>query len=450
MCADTHSTPDCGRQERALRLVHSLVRVAVVVAATAPFAHAQSPGVQSPAAASPTPALAGGAQPPAQPPVAAGQDGFAVQSANGDFRLQIGLLVQADGRFALEDSNEQVVNAFVIRRLRPYLRGQFARRFQFYLNPDFAGGTLVVQDAYVDTVFAPAFRIRAGKGKTPFGFERLHSAANLLFMDRALPTALVPNRDIGVQVLGDISGGVISYLAGVMNGVADGGSGDVETNDAKDLSGRFIVKPFNGIATSPLRGLGVAASGSTGRQAGAAALPALRTQTIQQPYFSYSGAAADGVRTRYSPQVFYFYKAFGGWAEYVHTETPIREGLVREDIAHDAWQMAGSIVLTGEAATDSGTGVRPRANFDFGNGHLGAFQIAARYHALAIHPRAITLGCAAAGSSRKAESWTVGLRWYLTGNFWYTANFERTVFDGDPDGPRKAENGLAFRSQVSF
>src|SRR5438309_1130906 len=163
----------------------------------------------------------------AAPVVAAGQDGFVIQSADGDFRLQIGLLVHADGRFAPDDSSDAVVNTFAFRRLRPYLRGRFSRRFEFYFNPDFAGGTLVVQDAYVDTVFAPAFRIRAGKGKTPFGLERLHSASNLLFFDRALPTALVPNRDLGMQVLGDISGGLISYMAGVMNGVPDGGSADL-------------------------------------------------------------------------------------------------------------------------------------------------------------------------------------------------------------------------------
>ena len=156
---------------------------------------AQAGGSQVPAAAPP---------PPAQPLVAAGQDGFVVQSANGDFRLQSGLLVHADGRFALDDFNQQVVDVFGMRRLRPYLRGRFARHFEFSLVPDFAGGTLVVQDAYVDTVFAPALRIRVGKGKTPFGMERLHSASNLAFFERALPTALVPNRDIGVQVLGDI------------------------------------------------------------------------------------------------------------------------------------------------------------------------------------------------------------------------------------------------------
>lgn len=387
---------------------------------------------------------------PALPPVSAGQDGFAIQSANGDFRLQIGLLVHADGRFALDDADARVVDTFAFRRLRPYLRGRFSRRFEFYFNPDVAGGTLVVQDAYVDTVFAPAFRIRAGKGKTPFGLERLHSAANLLFFNRAFPTALVPNRDLGIQVFGDISGGVVSYLVGVMNGVPDGGSADVDTGDGKDVSGRLIVRPFNSTTTNPLKGLGLALSGSTGRQTGTTALPTFRTQSLEQPFFSYSGASADGVRRRYSPQVFYYFKSFGGFAEWVHTETPIRKELVREEIAHEAWQVAGSFVLTGEAATDAGAGVRPRANFDFGNGGLGAFQIAARYHTLKVDPRALTLGLASPGVSREADAWTVGLNWYLTGNFRYTFNFERTVFGGDPDEPRKAENAFVFRTQVNF
>lgn len=404
--------------------------------------------VAAPAAQTPAPPVR--VEAPTLPPVVAGQDGFAIQSANGDFRLQMGLLVHADGRFGLDDSKHAVVDTFAFRRLRPYLRGRFSRRFEFYFNPDFAGGTLVIQDAYVDVVFAPAVRVRAGKGKTPFGLERLHSASNLLFFNRALPTALAPNRDLGIQVLGDISGGTISYLVGAMNGVTDGGSSDIDTNDSKDVSGRLVARPFNKLATSPLKGLGLAISGSTGSATGAAALPSFRTQSLEQPYFSYAGAEADGTRTRYSPQAFYYYKAFGGFGEYVHTQTPVRKGLVREEISHDAWQLAASYVLTGETATDAGIGVRPRANFDFGNGNFGAFQIAARYHTLKVDDRAFTLGMATPGSSEKADAWTVGLNWYLTGNFRYTFNYERTVFDGDPDGSRKAENGFVFRTQVNF
>jgi phosphate-selective porin OprO and OprP len=386
---------------------------------------------------------------PASPFIATGTDGFILQSAEGDFRLQIGLLVQADGQFGLKDSNQQVVDTFSIGRVRPYLRGRFSRRFEFYFNPDFAGGALVVQDAYVDTVFAPAFRLRVGKGKTPFGLERLHSASNLLFFNRALPTALVPNRDLGFQVLGDISGGIVSYMAAVMNGVPDGGRSDLDTNDSKDVSGRILLRPFTRTKT-PLAGLGIGVAGSRGRQTGVAPLPSFRTSSLQQSFFSYSGATADGVRTRYSPQLTYYYKAFGGYGEYVHTEMPIRKGAARVTVPHEAWQVAASVVLTGEPATDAGVGVRPRQNFDFGNGHLGAFQIAARYHTLKVNDRAFEFDLASAGASRKAEAWTVGLNWYLSGNFRYTVNFERTIFDDNPDGPRTAENALVFRTQMNF
>jgi phosphate-selective porin OprO and OprP len=308
----------------------------------------------------------------------------------------------------------------------------------------------VLQDAYVDTVFSPAFRIRAGKGKAPFGLERLHSASNLLFFSRAFPTSLVPNRDLGIQVLGDLSDGTVSYLAGVMNGVFDGGSADLDTSDSKDLSGRLVVRPFHTHTNSPFRGLGLAISGSTGRQVGAAALPTFRTASLEQPFFSYAGASADGRRTRYSPQASYYFKRFGGFAEYVHTNILVRKNSVRENIDHDAWQIAASYVLTGEAATDATAGIRPRTDFDFGKSHYGAFQIAARYHALKVDDRAFTLGFATPDASGKAEAWTVGLNWYLSSNFRYTFNFERTVFDDEADGPRKPENAFVFRTQLYF
>jgi phosphate-selective porin OprO/OprP len=392
----------------------------------------------------------GTAAPAAQ--AAGWRDGFFIQSDNGDYRLQVGALVHADGRFALgsDAGTAAVTDTFLIRRLRPYLRGRVARNFEFYLNPDFAGGTLVVQDAYLDTVFAPAFRLRVGKTKTPFGLERLQSVSNILFFERALPTALVPNRDVGVQVLGDISGGLVSYAAGVMNGVADGSSGDLDANDGKDLAGRIVVRPFARGRTASLRPLTVGLAGTWGRQDGAGALPNYRTALLSQSFFSYSGAVADGVRSRYSPQLFYHHKSFAGLVEYVHSQLPVRKGGVTDDIGHGSWQVAGSWVLTGEAATDGSSGIRPRANFDFGAGHLGAFQVAARYHVLKVDDQAFVLNFATAGSSRKAEAWTLGLNWFLTPHFRYVVNVERTVFDDDPDGPRKPENALVFRTQVAF
>lgn len=234
------------------------------------------------------------------------------------------------------------------------------------------------------------------------------------------------------------------------NGVPDGGIADTDTNDSKDLVGRLVVKPFTKSTGSPLRGLGLAIAGSDGRQSGAGALPSFKTSSLGQTFFSYSGAVADGIRTRYSPQVFYYYKRFGGWGEYVHTNTPVRKGSIREGIDHDAWQVAGTFVISGEDATEGRAGVRPRHDFDFGHGHYGAFQVAVRYHTLKVDDRAFDLGLAAAGASRKAEAWTLGLDWYLTQYVKYVVNFERTVFDGNAEGARVPENALVFRTQLNF
>ncbi len=376
------------------------------------------------------------------------RDGFVIQNDNGDFRLQIGVFLQADGRFVLDDSAEAVTNTFAIRRMRPYLRGRIAQRFEFFLNPDFAGGTLTVYDAYIDTRFSNAFRVRLGKAKSPLGHERLVSASTLLFFERAYPTSIAPNRDVGIQVLGDIDGGVISYQGGIVNGSQDGGNTDLDTNDGKDLVGRLLVRPLAKQAKSPLNGLGFALSGSTGNQSSAAALPTLRTTTAQQTFFSYVGATGDGRRNRVSPYAFYYRKGFGAFAEYIRSAMPVRKGTVREDIAHQAWQVAASYVLTGENATDAG--VRPKANFDFGKGHWGALQLAARYHVLSVDEAAIRLGFATAGSSHEAAAWTAGLNWYLNPFVKYVFNFEHTVFDDDADGPRKGENAAAFRLQLYF
>lgn len=383
------------------------------------------------------------------PPLTAGwRDGFVIQNENGDFRLQIGLLLHADGRFVTDDPDNAVTNTFLARRARPSLRGRLGQRFEFFLNPDFGSSTLVVQDAYLDTRFSSAFRVRVGKTKAPFGMERLVSVSNIAFFERGYPTALVPNRDTGVHVLGDLAGGILGYHAAVLNGVADGGSGDADTNDGKDLVARAIVRPFTTHAGHPLRGLGLAIAGSTGEQSGASSLPTFRTTLAQQTFFSYSGAVADGRRTRYSPQVSYYYKRFGGWAEYVRTEMPVAKAGVRDEIAHEAWQIAGSWLLTGEAATDGA--VRPAANFDFGEGHIGAIQIAARYHTLTVDARAFALGFASAESSPKAEAWTLGVTWFWSPFIKHVVNVEHTEFDGAMGGDRPAENALVFRTQLNF
>jgi phosphate-selective porin OprO/OprP len=367
---------------------------------------------------------------------------FVVQSDDGDNRLQVAGLAQMDGRFA----NEDVLDTFLMRRLRISLQGRVARVFEFYLNPDFAGGVLTLFDGYVDTRFSDAFRVRVGKAKVPFGLERLQSAANLIFVERGFPTALLPNRDVGIQLLGDVAGGIVSYGASLTNGTADGGSGDVDTNEGKDVAGRVIVRPWVRTPANPLSGVAVGIAASAGDQP--STLAVLRTST-QQTFFSYAaGTAGVDRRTRLSPQGAYYFGPFGGFAEYVRSTGDVRRGTTTGELTHTAWQVAGSWVMTGEAASERG--VRPRNPFDPSRGTWGALQLAARYSALHVDADAVSLGFAAAGASTDAANVAVSLNWYLNPFVRWLVTGERTVFDGEADGPRPAENALLFRAQLAF
>jgi phosphate-selective porin OprO/OprP len=388
--------------------------------------------------------------PPANPVTAGWQDGFFIQSANGDFRLNFTLVAQADGRFVLHDDQDNFSNTFAVRKMRPGINGRIARFFDFTMVPDFGNGTAVLQDTYVDVRFSTAFRLRAGKSKTPIGYEILVGDPFLLFPERSLASNLVPNRDVGFQALGDLAGGRVSYAGGILNGIADGTSSvvDLDSSDSKDLAGRVAVQPFRRTQNpGRLNGLGFALGASQGTQRGGV-LPQFRT-SVGQRYFSYvTPAAPGGERTRITPAAFYYHDALGLFAEYMHSAQEVLNAGLTTDVANHGWQVTGSFVLTGEAGADRG--VRPRANFDPAAGTYGAVQVVARYSHVTLDESAFAAGLAAAGSSREADSFIVGVNWYPAYFIKYYATFEHTSFAGGLAPDRDPEDAIVIRAQVAF
>lgn len=391
-------------------------------------------------ATAPLPAAVPGAPPAGAAPA------FVVQSDNGDNWLQLGALLHADGRFALGDGQQNVLNNFNLRRFRAITQGRLARHFEFFLNAEFAGG-LTIRDGYVDTVFSPSFRVRVGKARVPFSYDRNVLLVNVLFIERGLTANVAPDRDTGIIAMGDLGGGRLSLLGSVTNGVVDGGSADADTNEGKDVAGRVVVRPWFGPSAHPLRHLGVAIAANTGTQG--PGLPSFLTAG-RQTFFSYApGVVGDGRRTRWSPQVFFYRGRFGGYGEFVRSRGGVRRGGDGGDIDHDAWQVAGSWTLTGETAPPD-RNVRPRANFDPPTGHAGAFQLTARVQRLTVSEAAFTRRLTAANASRRADVLTLGLNWYPNPYVKWMLNLERTVFDGSRRAPRAPENTLALRAQVGF
>ena len=378
-----------------------------------------------------------------QPRLGAGREGFVLKSADGDFQLRLRGYIQADGRVFPDVAAALGTSSLFLRRVRPVTDVTAWRYFGLRLTPDFGGGRVVLYDAYLDLRLRPELALRAGKTKPPIGLERLQSATDLRFVERGLPTDLVPNRDVGVQISGDLFGGALSYAAGVFNGVPDLGNGDGDASNDKDLVGRLF---------SNLRGLGLGLAASTGNEHGTVSASGLPSYVSpgQQTLFRYrDSTVANGRRYRVAPQAYYYAGPLGLLGEYVVSAQNLTRGAASGRVRNTGWQVAGSWFLTGEQA--SYTVVTPRRPFDPAAGAWGAVELAVRYGELTLDDAAFPVYANAATSVRKARAWAVGVTWHLARAEQIEVNYEDTRFTGGAGTRNRApEHFLVTRIQQAF
>ena len=393
------------------------------------------------------------------PGVSAGKDGFYLKSGDGAFSLRLGGVVQADTRWYLDQSlpSGAAPDNFLVRKARPIIEALIAEKFMLRIMPDFGNGQSF-QEGYVEARLDPAFNIRAGKFKSPVGLERLQLDSENEFIERALPTNLAPNRDVGLQFAGSVLSKTVSYQLGIFDGVYDNGLSDGDDNDAKDGVGRIFLEPFKN-GDSALKGLGFGVSCSIGRHQGnptTTDLPQFKTMG-QQNFFTYAtGAYADGTHDRVSPQFYYYSGPFGILGEYISSRQEISRGTnLRRDIDNRAWQIAGYWVITGENASYHGIPA-PNKRFDPSDGRWGAFEFVTRYSVQtndndAFAGTAATELASPSQSAREAREIGVGLNWYLNRNIKVQINFEETHFDGGAViGDRAPEKAILTRFQAAI
>ena len=366
--------------------------------------------------------------------------------------------MQADGRFFFSDDAEKLPDMFLLRRVRSTLDGRVGEDWGFRIMPDFGGGKSEIVDAYIDFKPNAAFNIRGGKFKPPFGLERLQSGADLRLAERAYPTSLAPNRDVGLQLSGGPWTG-IQYALGVFNGVADGSSGDVDGEDGKDLVGRLWLEPFKTTGIASLKGLGLGLAGGVGDVQGTASSAGLSScKSIgQATIFSFRSSAtnaadtafADGARVRYSSQLTWYWGPFGLLGEYVQSSHEVRRGENSATLDNEAWQAAASWVLTGE--DNSFKRIKPKRPFEPSQGQWGAVELVGRFSALASDDNAFPTYADPTKAVASVETVGAGVNWYLTENIRASLDYEQSSFEGGAAaGDRPDEQVLFARWQVAF
>ena len=245
---------------------------------------------------------------------ASGKDGFSIKSADGKYAVRLKGLVQTDGRFFLSDSAFPVTNTFFLRRARPILEATVGKYLEFRLQPDFGQGTTVLFDAYTDVKVSPAFAVRVGKFKPPVDLERLQSASDIVFAERALATNLAPNRDVGLQLSGDIGTGAFTYAGRRVQRRPRSGQRRRRRQRREGLRRAGLPPALQDrLARGPrLR----RRRGAPGIERGTTAAPQLASYRTpgQQTWFRYLSSTttpatnvfADGTRSRLAPQAYLY------------------------------------------------------------------------------------------------------------------------------------------------
>jgi phosphate-selective porin OprO and OprP len=404
--------------------------------------------------------------------IKAGPTGFSFESADEANVIRFRGNLAVDGRWFMDRGTPESDDTFLFRKVRPYIEGTIDNDYDFRFMPDFAGGKTIIVDAFVTARILPWLAVQAGKFKGPVGLERLQPDQYNSFMELGLPSDLVPNRDLGVELGGDILGGTFGYAIGEFDGVTDGNSTDANTNpDAdnndgkKDTEGRLFTQPFVNSGIAGLNGLGFGIAGTYVQAVGSATntLLASYKTTGQNTFFTYrtgtTGTYADGRRERWTPQAYYYVGSFGALAEYVQSDQEVSRQLSATnkrsgEIDNNGYQLSLGYFLTGEKATFNS--ITPLTTFHVGSGGWGAWQLVARYSELKIDNSAFAGGAQSfadpTASPRNARATGVGVNWWLNANVKWVLDYEVTQFEGGAanNANRPDERALTTRFALTF
>ena len=384
------------------------------------------------------------------PPVSFGSKGLIFSTKDKSYRLQVHGYVQGDNRMFSSNLKGQELDTFTFRRIRPVFEGTVFKALDFRFMPDFGQNNPQIQDMYIELKTLPFAKLRVGKFKEPIGLEALRSDPESTFAERSLASDLVPLRYLGAQIGGSVLSNSISYQVGYFNGANDGSNGKLQWIQANEAAARVFFQPFAATKLKGLHQFGIGVGGSAGAQHGSIA--GLKTMG-QSTFFKYSSTAlADGQHNRISPQAYYFVGPAGIMAEYMISSQNVLNKQLDRRLHNEAWQLAGSLVLTGEKNTYGG--VRPRYSFEPNRGirHLGAVEIAVRTSQLSIDKDAFPLFADPKKAAQHAQEWAVGVNWYLNPFVRLVTDYEHTNFRmaSSSVSPLRSERVLMSRIQLLF
>jgi hypothetical protein len=180
-------------------------------------------------------------KPEPKPKTAGYDNGFFIQSEDGDFLMKNNGLIQLRFTYTNTDDGDERTNeyGFSVNRAELKFTGHaFSKRFQYAFQTEFGKGQVVIKDAYADIELVKnALVLRAGQWKRPYSRQYLVGEPALELVDRDdTVKQFGADRDIGFGFHNYFQKSpLFEYAIGVFNGTGYApwmkGEASVETDD---------------------------------------------------------------------------------------------------------------------------------------------------------------------------------------------------------------------------
>ena len=356
-------------------------------------------------------------------------NGYKLYSSDGIHSLKFGGRIMTD--YATWDNGSETFSGTEFRRIRFFNSGKVYDNVKYKLQLDFAGGDVSIKDVYMETSLPYFVNFKVGHFKEPFRLEALTSSKYITFMERALPIAFSPERNVGIMLHDSFLDDKLSIQAGLFREASSGD--DVNIEDVRNITTRITFLPINN--DENLLHLGAAFSSRSSSDetysVSSRAENHLGTKLLVMDLDDVSGMNLMGA------EMAFVMGSFSVQGEYVMNSVE-----AMEDYSFSGYYGQVSYFLTGEKRKykNSLAGfdrVKPNKNMKEGEG-LGAFEIAVRYSSM-------DLSEAHAGTLNDI---TVGLNWYL--NPCTRLMFNYVMGTLDDHGVETTENTFQCRMQIDF
>lgn len=367
------------------------------------------------------------------------------ETADGAYSFKIGGFAQVDAGMFNDDRRDHP-DGTNMRRARLSASGTIAHDYKYKLEYDFAGtaGPAGITDAYLEYTGLKPVSFMIGQFKEPFGLETLTSDLHTTFMERALPVAFAPDRNIGLAVATYGNSPLGAYTASI--GGFGSGTGTASTDDeAKDVTARLTLAPFS--EGREILHFGVAGS----HRIPDSATDTFRFSSRAENRLSSSQAVDTGAIASVDNvdllglEAAGVYGPFSMQGEYMIAEVNRGAGLANQTF--DTYYVEASYFLTGEsrnyvAKQGKFDRVKPKWAFNPSEGAWGAWQVSTRYSALDLNDSVIRGG--------EVNDLTFGLRWIPQPYVTLTANYIMVNTDGSATTAHDDPEILMMRAQFDF